>query len=270
MDKIDKADQRGKLDQHGYFGQRIAAIPAPTWLRTTAILWFVATIAVLLVGFRQALFIAPPDAELGNVQRIFYYHLPFAILGLVFPYVNLIASLAYLYLRHRNPLKALTADALAVASAQVTVLYVTLGLASGMLYGRPVWGIWWTWDARLTTYFILWLLYVSYLLTRKLAPSEQIAPLSSVLAIFAAVDIPIVFMSIRWWRTQHPSPIFAGGQNSGLDHSMYAAVLWNMAGWAMWGIFVLCFRFAIERRSQLAEQEYALQAIEASLHEYQG
>ena len=233
--------------------------------RNIAIVWFIATVAVLIVGFRQALFIAPPDAELGDVQRIFYYHLPFAILGLVFPYVNLAASLAYLYLRNRNPLSAFTADALALASAQVTVLYVSLMLVTGMFYARPVWGIWWTWDARLTSAFILWLLYVSYLLTRKMAPAGQIGTLSAVLAIFAAVDVPIVYMSIRWWRTQHPAPIFAGGENSGLDPSMYPAVLWNLAGWFMFGVFVMLFRFAIERRRQLNEQELALRAIEASL-----
>jgi heme exporter protein C len=240
-------------------------IPIPTWLRNTAILWFITNIAVLVLGFRQAIFLVPPDAQLGDVQRIFYYHLPFAILGLVFPYVNLVASLAYLYLRNRDPLKALTADAFALASGQITVLYVTLGLMTGMLYARPVWGIWWTWDARLTTYFILWLLYISYLLTRKLAPTGQIGTLSAVLAVFAAVDVPIVFMSIRWWRTQHPAPVFDSGGS--VDPSLWPAVRWNVAGWLMWGIFLLAFRFIIERRRQLAEQENALRTIEASLED---
>ena len=87
---------------------------------------------------------------------------------MVFPYVNLVASLAYLYLRNRDPFTALTADALALASAQTTVLYTSLGLMTGMLYAKPVWGIWWTLGrACLTTYFILWLLYVSYLLTTQ-------------------------------------------------------------------------------------------------------
>ncbi|WP_213807635.1 cytochrome c biogenesis protein CcsA [Granulicella sp. dw_53] len=257
------------MDQRTLTTRRIPSLATPAWLRNTAVLWFIATVAVLVVGFRQALFIAPPDGELGDVQRIFYYHLSFAILGLIFPYINLIASIAYLYLRNRNPFKALGADALALASAQVTVLYVSLLLVTGMLYGRPVWGIWWTWDARLTSSFILWLIYVSYLLTRKLAPSEQIAPLSAVLAIFAAVDVPIVFMSIRWWRTQHPAPVFAGGEKSGLDPSMYPPVLWNLAGWFMWGIFIMAFRFFIERRRQRIEQEQALRTIEASLEEPQ-
>ncbi len=202
---------------------------------------------------------------MGNIQRIFYWHLPSAILSLVFPYINLIASVAYLYFRHRNPLRALTADALAVASAEVAVLYATVVLLTGMLWARPVWGIWWTWDARLTTYFILWLLYVSYLMVRQFSSTGQTGTLAAVLSIFAAVDVPITFMSIRWWRTQHPAPVFGGGKDSGLDASFYPAVWWNLAGWAMWGLFILLFRFALERRRQIAEQELALQSIEASM-----
>jgi len=233
-------------------------------VRNFAWLWFIATIAVLIVGFRQAIFLVPTEATMGNVQRIFYYHLPHAILGLVFPYVNFAASLAYLFWRRRDPLKALTADALAVASAEITVLFVGIGLLSGMLWGKPAWGIWWACDARLTTYILLWLLYVSYLLLRRFAAGPQMQTLAAVLGIFGALDVPIVYMSIRWWRTQHPAPVF-GSDGGGLDPSFYPAVLWNMAGWVMWGTFVMLFRFALERRRQLAEQDAALLAIEASL-----
>ena len=232
-------------------------------LRTTALLWFAASVVVLVIGFRQAIFLAPTEATMGNLQRIFYYHLAHAILSLVFPYVNLVASLAYLYWRHRDPLKALSADALAVASAEVTVLYASICLASGMLWAKPAWGIWWTWDARLTTELLLWLIYVSYLLLRRFSPTGQVGVLSAVLAIFAGIDVPIVFMSIRWWRTQHPAPVFGG--DGSIDPAMIPAVLWNLAGWAMFGIFLIGFRFALERRRQLAEQDAALLAIEASL-----
>ncbi|WP_317891088.1 cytochrome c biogenesis protein [Edaphobacter bradus] len=232
-------------------------------LRNAAWLWFLATVAVLVVGFREAIFLVPTEATMGDVQRIFYYHLPHAILGLVFPYVNFFASLAFLFWRRRDPLKALTADALAVASAEVTVLYVGVCLASGMLWGKPAWGIWWAWDARLTSELLLWLLYVSYLLVRRFSMAGQTGTLAAVLSVFAAIDVPIVFMSIRWWRTQHPAPVF--GDGGSLDPSFYPAVLWNLAGWAMWGVFILVFRFALERRRQLAEQEEALRAIEASL-----
>jgi heme exporter protein C len=218
---------------------------------------------VLVVGFREAIFLAPTEATMGNLQRIFYYHLAHAILSLVFPYVNLAASLAYLYWRHRDPLKALSADALAVASAEVTVLYAGICLASGMLWGKPAWGIWWAWDARLTTELLLWLLYVSYLLLRRFSPTGQVGVLSAVLAVFAGIDVPIVFMSIRWWRTQHPAPVFGG--DGSIDPAMVPAVLWNLAGWAMFGIFLIGFRFALERRRQLDEQDAALLALEASL-----
>jgi len=233
--------------------------------RTSGWIWFAAALLVLFEGFRQAIFLVPTESTMGNIQRIFYWHLPSAILSLVFPYINLVASVAYLYFRHRNPLRALTADALAVASAEVAVLYATVVLLTGMLWARPVWGIWWTWDARLTTYFILWLLYVSYLMVRQFSSTGQTGTLAAVLSIFAAVDVPITFMSIRWWRTQHPAPVFGGGKDSGLDASFYPAVWWNLAGWAMWGLFILLFRFALERRRQIAEQELALQSIEASM-----
>jgi len=227
--------------------------------------WFAATLLVLAESFRQAIFLVPTEATMGNIYRIFFWHVTEATLGCVFPYVNLVASLAFLYLRRRDPLKALAADALAVASAEVTVLFVSIGLMTGMLWAKPVWGIWWTWDARLTTYFLLWLLYVSYLLVRRFTPAGQTSTLAAVLSIFAAVDVPITFMSIRWWRTQHPAPVFGGGDGSGIDKAMLPAVFWSLAGWTMWGIFLMLFRFALERRRQIAEQEAALYSIEASL-----
>ncbi len=235
----------------------------PQTLRTIGFVWFAATLLVLAESFRQAIFLVPTEATMGNIQRIFYWHVTEATLGCVFPYVNLVASLGFLYLRRKNPFHALTADALAVASAEVTVLFVSIGLITGMLWAKPVWGIWWTWDARLTTYFLLWLLYVSYLLVRRFTPVGQTSTLAAVLSIFAAVDVPITFMSIRWWRTQHPAPVFGGEGH--LDKSFYPAVFWSLAGWTMWGILVCAFRFALERRRQIAEQEAALHSIEASL-----
>jgi len=233
-------------------------------LRNVAWLWLAATVVVLVYGFRQAIFISPPEETMGDLQRIFYYHLPHAVLGLVFPYVNFVASIAFLYWRRRDPLKALTADALAVAAAEITILYVGITLGTGMLWGKPAWGIWWTWDARLTSELILWLLYISYVLLRRLSPTGQTPTLAAILSIFAAIDVPIDFMSIEWWRTQHPAPVF-GPNGGGVAPQFVAPVLWNLAGWAMWGVFLLGFRFALERRRQIAEQDAALLALEASL-----
>jgi heme exporter protein C len=238
-------------------------VPRPAIIRTAAWLWFFAALAILAIGFRQAIFIAPTEATMGDVQRIFYYHVPSATMGLIFPYVNFIASLAYLYWRRRDPLKALTADALALAAAEVTVVFVSIGLMTGMLWGRASWGIWWAWDARLTTYLLLWLLYVSYLLLRRFSSTGESQTLAAVISVFAAVDVPIVYMSIHWWRTQHPSPVFSDGGY--VAPAIMTAFLWNLAAWAMWGIFIMLFRFALERRRQIAEQDAALSVIEASL-----
>jgi heme exporter protein C len=229
------------------------------------IVWFGLTLAVIAYATRLALVVAPTDALQGNVFRIFYYHVPHSMLSLLFPYVNLVASLFYLYWRRRDPLKALTADAVAIASAEVTVVYASICLWTGMLWGRVAWGIWWTWDARLTSMLLLWLLYVSYLMLRKLSSTGQTHALAAVLSIFAAIDVPIVYMSIQWWRTQHPAPVFFGGPDAGLDKSMYPAWIWNIVGWGMWGVFILLMRYALERRRQASEQDAALKAIEASL-----
>ena len=234
-------------------------------LRVAGWIWFTATVLVLAEAFRQAIFLVPTESTMGNVQRIFYWHVPNATMGLIFPYVNLLASLAFLYYRRRDARRALTADALALASAEVTVLFTSVGLITGILWAGPAWGIWWAWDARLTTYLLLWLLYVSYLMIRRFSESGQTGTLAAVLSIFAAVDVPIVYMSIRWWRTQHPAPVFGGGPDSGLDPSFYPAVFWSVAGWLMWGVFIIGLRFALERRRQIAEQDAALMTLEASL-----
>jgi heme exporter protein C len=233
----------------------------PVW----ALLYLLLTFAVLAVGFDKAM-TAPKEATMGNLYRVFFYHFPHTILSFVFPYLNCAASFAYLFWRNRNVERAAAADAFALASAEVTVLYASIGLASGMLWGRAAWGIWWAWDARLTTYLLLWLLYVSYILLRRFSASGQTGVLSAVLAIFAALDIPICFMSIRWWRTQHPAPVFGGGADSGIDPSMLPAVLWNMLAWAMWGAFILGLRYAIERRRQRHANAVALGLIGSVPH----
>jgi heme exporter protein C len=235
-------------------------------LGSIGIAWLGVTLGVIAYATRLGLFLAPVDALQGNVFRIIFYHVPHSMLSLLFPYVNLVASLFYLYWRQRDPLKALTADAWAIASAEVTVVYASICLWTGMLWGRVEWGLWWTWDARLTSMLLLWLLYVSYLMLRKLSSTGQTQTLAAVLSVFAAIDVPIVYMSIKWWRTQHPAPIFfSGDPDAKMDPSMLPAFLWNVLGWAMWGIFLLIFRYMLERRRQESEQEAALQAIEASL-----
>ncbi len=233
------------------------------------LVWFALTAAALVIAFNKAM-TAPTEATMGNLYRVFFYHLPHTILSFVFPYLNCAACFGYLYWRNRNPPRAMVADAFAVATGELTVLYATVGLATGTLWGRAAWGIWWAWDARMTTYLLLWLLYVSYLLVRGFAGGGAALPgggqpglLSAVLGVFAAIDVPICFMSIRWWRTQHPAPVFGGGEGSGLDASMRPALLWNMIAWGMWGALLLGWRYALERRRQRHAAAQALAFLSA-------
>ena len=226
-------------------------------------IWLAATLGILVEGFREAMWIVPPDAAQGNVGRIIYYHVPsWAAMGIMF-LINLVCSLAYLAIRNRNEGLAIKTDSLAVSAAEVGVIFCTIGLVTGSLWGRAAWGIWWTWDPRLTATLVLWLIYAAYLLLRRFAAGPQMRTLAAVMAIFAYVDVPIVYMSTRWWRTQHPAPVFFGGPNSGMAASMMPALWWNLAGWSMWGIFVLSLRYATERNHQTAEQQAALAALEA-------
>ena len=205
-------------------------------------------LALLAFSTYQAWYVAPTEATMGPVQRIFYWHVPLFIVGEITPYVNMLASLVYLYFRSRNTRIALQADALAVAAAEVTTVFVGLGLVAGILWGRPAWGIWWAWDARTTSTLLLWLLYVSYLLARRFSSEESSKTLGAVLSIFAGVNVPIVFMSIRWWRTQHPAPVLTG--DGYLDPSMKAVLGWNILAFMAWGAVLVWARYAILRVEQ--------------------
>src|SRR5271157_3958729 len=206
-------------------------------------LYAVVTVALMIWGYYQAMYVAPSDAMQGEISRIFYYHVPSASVAFVFFAISLAGSIGYLAYRKGSPEKAQVADAWALAGAEVGVVFCTVVLTTGPLWGRRAWGIWWTWDARLTTTLVLWLIYVSYLLMRRFAAGPQMQTLAAVLGIFGALDVPIVYMSNRWWRTQHPAPVFGGGADSGMAPEMVSVLLWNMLAWFCWGLLILVLRY---------------------------
>jgi heme exporter protein C len=218
--------------------------------------------ALMWWGFYQAMYVAPADAAQGDVGRIIYYHVPNAMLCYLFFSINFVASILVLAWQRSQPKRALAADAWALAGAEVGVVYCTVPLVTGPIWAKPVWGIWWTWDARLTTTLVLWLIYVSYLLVRRFAAGSQMLTLAAVLAVFGAVDMPINYLANRLWRTQHPAPVFGGGPDSGIkDPAMLAAFGWNVLAWGIWGLLVLAIRIYLERGQQAidgAETEAAL------------
>jgi heme exporter protein C len=213
------------------------------------------TVALLSYGLYDALVLAPKELTMGDVQRIFYYHVPSAWVAFLLFFSNFIASIMYLFSRK------LGVDAFALATAEVGVVFCTIVLITGPIWAKPVWGIWWTWDARLTSTLVLWLIYVSYLILRRYAAGGQTPVLAAALAIFGFVDVPLVYMSIRWFRTQHPQPVIAGGENSGMAPGMWHALLVNFAAFLLFGILVTWLRYTMEKMRVRIEEAHAMSAI---------
>src|ERR1700675_3840112 len=153
-------------------------------------------------------------------------------------------------------------DSLGVSSAEVGLAFITIVLITGPIWAKPVWGIYWTWDARLTSTFVLWLLYVSYLLLRPLVEeADPRALLSALFGIFAYLDVPLVFGAIRWWRTQHPAPVIMGGQGSGLDPTMKAVFFFSALAMHVFMLFLVAERYALEKMQ--TEADFLARELEA-------
>jgi heme exporter protein C len=211
------------------------------------------TLGLLAWGTYQALEVAPAEATMGDAQRIFYYHVPAATAASLLFWVNFVSSLWYLWKR------SAVADAIAVSAAEVGVVFFTVVLISGPIWARYAWGTFWVWDARLTTSLILWLLYISYLILRKSSELGSTSVLAASLAVFAAMDMPIVYMSNRWFRTNHPQPMI-GTPN--LNHDMQTVLLWNMLAFSMFAILIAWFRYELERTSQTINQLHIRKAAQ--------
>src|SRR5436309_10916833 len=196
-----------------------------------------------------ALFIAPTESKMGTIQRIFYLHAPSGMVALLSFFVCFVGNLAYVFKRQPRW------DWLGVSAAEVGMAFCTVLILTGPIWAHPVWGIYWTWDARLTLTFVLWLLYISYLLLRSmLEEPDKRALFSALFGIFAFLDVPLVYFSIRWWRTQHPQPVILGGPGSGLDPRMRVSYLlmWG----ALTGVLIL-----------LVSARYRLEALRARVED---
>src|SRR5690348_894788 len=206
---------------------------------------FAATVivaAMMIFAGYDALFIAPDERTMHELQRIFYFHVPAWSASFTAFFVSWIASIAFLSTKRDR------FDWLAVSAAEIGVIACTIGLVTGPLWAKPAWGIWWTWDARLTTTFILWLLYISYLLLRGLIeePARR-ATLSAVFGVFAFLDVPLVYASNRLWRTQHPAPVIFGGPDSGLNPTMGKVLVICIVAMLFVAILALVDRYRLER-----------------------
>src|SRR6476646_8326978 len=214
-----------------------------------------AIVTALLLSFAlyEALVAAPTERTMGDVQRIFYYHVPSAWTAFLLFLINFLASVAYLI--KRNP----KIDAVAVVSAEVGVVFCTVVLVTGPLWARPVWGIWWTWDVRLTSTLVLWLIYISYLMLRRFSTSGQTPILAAALAVFGALDVPLVYFSIWIFRTQHPQPVIGGGGS--IDPRMLHVLLINWLAFLCFAALVCWSRYRLEILQRELEETQALEAL---------
>lgn len=191
---------------------------------------------------------APEEVTLGLAQKIFYIHLPMSWWALVSFFVVFGASVAYLW--RRNP----AADRLAAAAAEVGVLLGALALVTGMLWARRSWGVWWTWDPRLTTTLIMWFVYAGYLVLRGLdLPPQRRNTVCAVVGVVAFLDVPLVFMSARIWRSIHPA-VF-GSKGGGLEPEMRITV---MACVACFGLLWVALVWLRKRQLDLRDRLDAL------------
>ena len=204
---------------------------------------------VIAVGLYWALAQAPRDALQGDVQRIMYLHLPSILTAYLSFFLVFIGSCLYLWKREKRD------DNLAHSAAELGVLFTALTIIEGSIWGKPTWGVWWTWDARLTLTAILLLIYSGYLMLRSLIEDEDRAALSAaVLGIIGFLDIPLIHMSVYWWRTLHQPPSILRPDKlpwENVHPAMLAALAINFVGFLLLYFYLLSLRLRLgEVRSQ--------------------
>jgi heme exporter protein C len=268
------------------------------------------TAALLSFALYEALIGAPTEQTMGDVQRIFYYHVSSAWTAFILFFINFVASIQYLvrkndssdritnwivialgvitciatYVVHlpqgiekssiastgisvialyflvRKLFSPDNVDALAVTTAEVGVVFCTVVLITGPLWARPVWGIWWAvGDVRLTSTLVLWLIYVSYLLLRKFSNSGQTPKIAAALAIFGALDVPLVYFSIWFFRTQHPQPVIGDGGE--IDPRMLHVLLLNWLAFSCFAVMICWARYRLEILKREVEETLALESL---------
>ncbi|MDR2884180.1 MAG: cytochrome c biogenesis protein CcsA [Deferribacteraceae bacterium] len=205
----------------------------------------VLAIVMIPVALWFAFFYAPLELRMGAIQKIFYFHVASAWVGFAALFVTFVCSIIFLIKRNHF------SDDLAAASAGIGLLFCTVVLMTGPLWARPTWGVWWTWDPRLTTTLILWFIYAGYVFLRKFIDDpDKRGKYCAVLGIIGFFDVPIVFLSIRFWRTIHPNVVQSGG--GGLHPDMRTAMFVAL------GAFTLLYISLANKRVRLAklEREY--------------
>lgn len=227
----------------------------PPALGTNGIM-MVVLVALMQMALIWALLIAPPDAQQGDVQRIFYFHLGSIWPGFVAFFYVLYGSIRYLMTRDSKW------DRRSFASGQVGLTFCTIVLVTGPIWAKPTWGVWWAWDARLTSTLLMWLIFLGYIMLRDYIDDHaKRERLSAVLGIIGASMVPFVYMSTRWFEVQHPKPVIMGEEESGIrDPNMTIALLLALAA------FTVLYLVLWKRGTELAEAESELSDLRRKMN----
>ena len=199
--------------------------------------------AISAIAMATALFlvflVAPREAVMGDVQRVFYFHVPAAWVGYLALFVSFVASLLFLARRDSRW------DGVAESSVEIGLVFITQGIITGSVWAKATWGVWWTWEPRLTTSAVLWVIYASYLTLRHAMEDEsRRARVAAVYSVLGFVAVPINFMAIRWWRTVHPLVFDSGGSN--LSPTMLAVLIFCVVTFTLFYFVLLSFRLRLQ------------------------
>lgn len=196
---------------------------------------------LMLVNLYLIFMVAPTDAILGHVQRVFYFHVPMAILSFVAFLVVFLASATYVFRRDSRW------DNLAYAAAEVGVVFISLALITGVIWAKPVWNAWWLWTPRLTTTLILWLIYVAYMMIRAYAPNQTKAAIyGAIMGMIGFIDVLVVYFSVQWWPGIHPTPVVGPLSESGsLDGTMRGVLGFSFLTFAFLLLYLVVERMSL-------------------------
>ncbi|MDB4952184.1 MAG: heme exporter protein [Gemmatimonadetes bacterium] len=210
--------------------------------RTAAAVLALLAAAGVLAALYMVFFYAPTETSMGIVQRIFYVHVPSAWVAFMAFGIVALCSLGYLWLRDER------LDAIAVSAAELGTVFTTIVLLTGPLWGRIAWGAWWVWEPRLTLTLLLWFIYVGYFMLRGAAESaERGKRFAAVLGIVGAVDIPLIHLSVQWFRSQHPKPVILRPEGPTADPEIVQTLLVSLLAFTLLFFALLLYRYGLER-----------------------
>ncbi len=223
--------------------------------KASFLIFSILTFLIMLTALFFVFIYAPTEKTMGVVQKIFYFHVPSGWIAFLAFFIVFLSGVIYLMKKDKYW------DIVGSSSAEVGVIFCSLVLITGPIWAKKVWGIFWTWDAKLTSAVVLWLIYISYILLRKYVIDEsKRANLSAVVGILGFIDVPLVYMSTRWWRTQHPQPVIGGGENSGLEPKMLLTFFICLIAFTLLFFFILYLKLSIENARK--EIDYLYKSVE--------